>query len=79
VDVAAPIDGKTALFRAAVFGHTDVVRLLIERGADLEAHGTDGRTALEVVTAARADEHNAAKAEALDAVAGVLRDAEVTR
>jgi ankyrin repeat protein len=70
---AAPIDRKSALFRAAVFGHADVVRLMLERGADPSARGADGRTALEVVVAARQEEKDPAVARALDAVAGVLR------
>ena len=70
----APIDRKTALFRAAIFGHADVVRLLLERGADPSARGADGRTALEVVVAARQEEKDPAVARALDAVAGVLRE-----
>jgi hypothetical protein len=79
LNVAAPIDGKTALFRAAVFGHADLVRMLLTRGADSQARGNDGRTVLEVVTGARADEHDPARARALDAVISVLRDAESGR
>jgi ankyrin repeat protein len=71
---ASPVDGKTALFRAAVFGHGDAVRLLLERGADRQAHGNDGRTALDVVSAARGDERDPAAATALDAVAAALRE-----
>ena len=70
----APVDRKTALFRAAVFGHADVVRLLLERGADPSARGADGRTALEVVVVARQEEKDLAAARSLDAVAGVLRE-----
>lgn len=75
LDHVAPVDRKTALFRAAVFGHDDVVRLLLERGADPQARGADGRNALETVVAARADEHDPALARSLDAVADVLRRA----
>ena len=74
LDHAAPIDRKTALFRAAVFGHADVVRLLLERGADPKAVGADGRSALDVVLAARGEEKDPAIARALDAVAAVLRE-----
>ena len=70
----APVDRKTALFRAAVFGHADVVRLLLERGADPKAVGADGRSALDVVLAARGEEKDPAIASALDAVAAVLRE-----
>jgi len=79
VNAASPLDGKTALFRAAVFGHADAVRVLLERGADPSARGYDGRSAMEVVTSARADEKDPGAAHALDEVAGVLRDAEVGR
>ena len=70
---ASPVDGKTALFRAAVLGHADAVRLLLERGADRDARGNDGRTALEVVDVARADERDPRAAGALDRVAAALR------
>jgi ankyrin repeat protein len=71
----APVDRKTALFRAAVFGHAEVVRLLLERGADAAARGADGRSALEVVLAARAQEKDPAIARNLDAVSALLREA----
>lgn len=74
VNAAAPVDRKTALFRAAVFGHAEVVRVLLAKGADPNARGSDGRTALEVVLAARADTKDPADAAALDAVAAVLRE-----
>ena len=70
----SPVDGKTALFRAAVLGHADAVRLLLDRGADRQARGNDGRTVAEIVTAARGDEREKAAATALDAVAAALRE-----
>jgi Ankyrin repeats (3 copies) len=75
VDAAAPVDGKTALFRAAVFGHADAVRALLARGADPARRGSDGRTALEIVTEAVAEEHDPSAARALEGVAGLLRGA----
>src|SRR5258707_15600046 len=47
LDHQAPVDRKTALFRAAVFGHADVVRLLLERSADPKALAADGKSALD--------------------------------
>ena len=70
---ASPVDGKTALFRAAVLGHADAVRLLLERGADPQARGNDGHTALEVVDAARGEERDPSVAGALDRVAAARR------
>lgn len=79
INAAAPIDGKTAIFRAAVFGHADLVRDLLRRGADPSVRGNDGKTVLEVVTAARLEERDATRARALDAVATALRAAEAPR
>src|SRR5262249_28588384 len=68
----SPVDGKTALFRAAVFGHTDAVTLLLDRGADPDLRGSDGKTALEVVRAAREEEKDPGRQRSLDAVASAL-------
>ena len=76
VNAASPIDGKTALFRAAVFGQADAVRVLLEHGADPATRGNDGRSALEVVTEARHDEKDPGVAGALDSVIAALREAE---
>ncbi|KAJ1396008.1 ankyrin repeat-containing domain protein, partial [Ochromonadaceae sp. CCMP2298] len=38
--------GRTALHIASHFGHPEVVRLLLEKGADAEAKDTAGRTAM---------------------------------
>jgi ankyrin repeat protein len=76
VNDASPLDGGTALFRAAAFGHTDAVRALIEHGADPASRASDARTALDLVMAARAEERDAAAARALDDVAAALRGAE---
>jgi hypothetical protein len=79
VNAASPVDGKTALFRAAVFGYADVVRALLARGADPAARGSDGRTALEVTSAARASEKDPSAARALDAVIAALAGPESGR
>lgn len=79
INAAAPIDGKTAIFRAAVFGHAELVRDLLKKGADPGVRGTDGKTVLEVVVAARSKERDAARARALDAVADALRATESRR
>jgi hypothetical protein len=76
VNAASPVDGKTALFRAAVFGQADTVRALLAHGADPAAQGNDGHSALEVVTAARQGEKDTAAASSLDAVIAALREAE---
>ncbi len=75
----APVDRKTVIFRAAVFGHSDLVRLLLARGADPNARGADGRTALEVVETARESETDPAVARSLDAVAAVLKESAAAR
>jgi ankyrin repeat protein len=40
--------GRTALMRACQAGHPEVVRLLLEKGAEKGARGDDGATALEL-------------------------------
>ena len=79
VDAVAPVDRKTALFRAAIFGHADTVRLLLDHGADASLRGSDGQSALEVATAARASEKDPAIAQNLDTVVTALRAAEPGR
>jgi len=79
VNAASPVDGKTALFRAAIFGHADTVRLLLDHGADASLRGSDGQSALEVATAARASEKDPAIAQSLDTVVTALRSAEPGR
>lgn len=76
LDAVAPIDGKTAIFRAAVFGHANLVEYLLKKGADPGVRGNDGKTVLEVVDAARLEERDVARLRALDAVAAALRAAE---
>lgn len=79
VDDEAPIDRKTALFRAAVFGYPDAVKALLSHGANPAARGADGRTALEVVTEAIGEEDAPAARQALEVVAGVLKNAGARR
>ena len=79
VNVASPVDGKTALFRAAIFGHAPAVRSLLEHGADVSVRSGGDQTALDVAQAARASEKDPAIAKNLDAVVAALRDAEGKR
>jgi len=79
VNAESPVDGKTALSRAAIFGHADAVRKLLEHGADASLKGSDGKTALDVATAARGEEKDPAIAHNLEAVVAVLREAEPKR
>jgi Ankyrin repeats (3 copies) len=76
VNAAAPVDRKTALFRAAIFGHQAAVKVLLERGADPAARGSDDQTALQVALAARASEKDPAGARDLDLVIAMLRESE---
>jgi Ankyrin repeats (3 copies) len=79
VNAASPVDGKTALCRAAIFGHVDAVRALLEHGADVAIRGSDGQTALDVATAARTAEKDPAIVKQLDAVLAALRGVEGKR
>jgi uncharacterized protein len=62
-------DGFTALHFAAFFGHPDAAKLLVERGADLEARSTNTQFALDA-----APLHSASAAGQLE-VCEVLLDA----
>ena len=46
VSIALTSDGKTALMLSSVKGHLEVVRALLERGADINATDSMGATAL---------------------------------
>ncbi len=76
LDHAAPVDRKTALFRAAVFGHADVVALMLDRGADAAVLGADGQSVLDTVLEASRTEKDPAIRRNLDAVVAVLREKE---
>lgn len=76
VNAAAPIDTKTALFRAAAFGHADAVRALLKDGADIERRGRDGRSVLQFAEDARKDEKDPVSAHALDLVIAALKGAQ---
>jgi hypothetical protein len=43
---AGTSDGKTALMRAAIYGHANMVRFFLERGVNVEAKTASGGTAL---------------------------------
>ena len=73
IDAQAPIDTKTALFRAAAFGHADAVRALLKHGADVEHRGRDDRPVLQFTEDARREEKDPARARALDQVIDVLK------
>ncbi len=79
VDDEAPIDRKTALFRAAVFGYPDAVKALLSHGANPAARGADGRTALEVVTEAIGEEKDPRRTAAARSGRDVLQNAEPKR
>jgi hypothetical protein len=76
VNAEAPIDTKTALFRAAALGHADAVRALLKDGADIEHRGRDGRSVLEFAQDARREEKDPARAHALDLVIDALKGAQ---
>ena len=75
INAAAPIDTKTALFRAAAFGHADAVRALLKDGADPERRGRDGRSVLQFAEDARKEEKDPVRAQALDQVIDALKGA----
>src|SRR3989338_282627 len=46
IDVREPVDGRTLLMFAASKGRKEVVRLLLEKGVDVNSKSTSGWTAL---------------------------------
>jgi len=74
VNAEAPIDRKTALFRAVAFAHADAVRALLKAGADPERRGNDDQTALQLAETARKEEHDPSRASAYDRVIAALRE-----
>lgn len=46
VNLQEPLSGSTLLMSAAFLGNTEVAKLLVERGADLEKRNNDGSTPL---------------------------------
>jgi ankyrin repeat protein len=50
VDTRDPDGNATALCHAAWFGRADTARLLIERGADVNARKSDGASVLQLAT-----------------------------
>ena len=74
VNAAAPVDGKTALFRAAAFGYADAVRALLKAGADPERRAGD-RTVLQFAEEIRKVEQDPARAKTYDQVIAALREA----
>ena len=75
VNAEAPIDGKTALFRAAAFGQSDAVRALLKAGADPERRVND-RTVLQFAEEIRKGERDPARAKTYDEVIAALREAQ---
>lgn len=73
VNAEAPIDGKTALFRAAAFGYVDAVRALLKAGADAEKR-VAGKTVLEFAEDVRKEERDQARAKTYDQVIAALRE-----
>ncbi len=55
VNVQRP-DGRTALMNAAMIGWTDVVHFLLASGADVRLLDTEGRSAMDYVSATRSTE-----------------------
>ncbi|KAJ5626764.1 hypothetical protein N7528_004191 [Penicillium herquei] len=46
-NVCGQTDGNPPIFAAAKYGNDEVMKLLVDRGADLNVHAQDGRTLLE--------------------------------
>ena len=70
VDVnAVNSDGRTALHCAARFAHAEVVRMLVDAGADVNAADNNGYTPLDAVLLSPLVEQ-----DVRDAVVAILRD-----
>jgi len=74
INAEAPIDRRTALFRAAAFAQVGAVRALLKAGADAERRGADDRTVLQLTEDARKEEHDGARARAYDQVIAALQE-----
>ena len=76
INAQAPVDRKTAMFRAAAFGYPDAVRALLKAGADAETRGSDDRTVLQFAEDVRKEEKDPARARAYDLVIAALHEAQ---
>ena len=59
-------DGSTPLWKAALYGHLDVVRALLNAGADETIASNDGRKPIDVVCIMGNEQHK-------DAIVALLR------
>ena len=56
VNEAMPVRGETALMLASSRGHVATMKFLIDRGANVNARASSGRTALAYAIAGRSEE-----------------------
>jgi hypothetical protein len=76
VNAQAPVDRKTALFRAVSFGQADAVRALLKHGANAAARSLDDKTPLEFAEDIRKEEQDPARQRGLDQAIAALREAQ---
>jgi hypothetical protein len=76
INAEAPIDRRTALFRAAVLGQVEAVRALLKAGANPAVRGVDDKTALQLVEEARKEERDPVRVRAYQMIGAALSEAQ---
>jgi len=76
VNAEAPIDRKTALFRAVAFGQADAVRALLKHGASAAARSLDDKTPLQFAEEIRKEETDPARQLGIDRAIAALKEAQ---
>ena len=59
IDYKSTVTGTTALIQASEYGHTEIVRILLEKGADTRTEGANKHTALSVTINTQTDTRRA--------------------